>query len=177
MADESIAARPYARAIFELATEGGAYDRWSNTLGFWSAVASDPDMRLRLAEPGVTAADKAALIEQVSEDLDDDGRNLLRLLAENERLGSLPDIAEQFERLRGEAEGVVEAHVVSAYELDENQAERLKEALGSRLSRKVKLTTEVDKDLIGGAIVRAGDLVIDGSIRGRLAGLERSVTR
>ena len=175
MADESTAARPYARAIFEIASEDGGYERWSNTLGFWSAVSRDPDMRARLAEPSATAGDKAALIEQVSEDIDDDGRNLLRLLAENERLGSLPDIAEQFEQLRGEAEGVVEAHVVSAYELDGAQTERLTDALGKRLSRKVKLTTEVDEKLIGGAIVRAGDLVIDGSIRGRLAGLERSV--
>jgi len=181
MANESLAARPYARAVFELATgdggqDGGAYDRWSDTLAFWSAVVSDPAMHDRLAEPGSTAADKAKLIEQVSENIDDDGRNLLGLLAENERLGAIPDIAAEFERLRGEAMGEVEAHVVSAYELSDEQSTRLVEALGKRFSRTVRLTTEVDTDLIGGAIVHAGDLVIDGSIRGRLAGLERSVT-
>ena len=175
MAEESTAARPYARAVFEIASEGGDYDSWSETLGFWAAVVGDPEMRERLGEPSATASDKAALLEQVSEGLDDDRRNLLHLLAENERLGSLPDIAEQYEQLRGDAEGVVEAHVVSAYELDAAQTERLVEALGKRLSCKVKLTQEVDEALIGGAIIRAGDLVIDGSIRGRLAGLERSV--
>ena len=176
MAGESLAARPYARAVFELATEGGDPESWSDTLAFWSAVVSDPSMRERLAEPGATAADRATLIEQVSEDIDEDRRNLLGLLAENERLSSLPDIAAEFERLRGEALGEVEAHVVSAYELSEEQSARITEALGKRLSRKVRLTSEVDSSLIGGAIIRAGDLVIDGSIRGRLAGLERSVT-
>ena len=175
MADETLAARPYARAVFDIATAGGTYERWSNTLGFWSAVVSDPGMRERLAEPGSTAKQKAALIEQVSENVDDDGRNLLALLAENERLPSLPAIAAEFERLQGQSEGVVEAHVVSAYELSDDQRSRLTEALGKRFSRKVRLTTEVDQDLIGGAIVRAGDTVIDGSIRGRLAGLERTV--
>jgi len=161
--------------VFELAGESDAYDRWSNTLGFWSSVVRDPDMSARLIDPGTTSAEKSALIEQMSEDLDEDGRNLLRLLAENERLPAIADIADQFERLRGEAEGVVEAHVVSAYALDDEQAARITEALGKRLSCKVKLTSEVDEALIGGAVVRAGDLVIDGSIRGRLAGLERSV--
>lgn len=176
MADESLAARPYARAVFELASESGGTDAWSETLAFWSAVVSDPSMRERLAEPGATAADRASLIEQVSEGIDGDRRNLLGLLAENERLSSLPEIAAEFERLCGDAKGEIEAHVVSAYELSDEQSASITEALGKRLSRKVRLTSEVDSSLIGGAIIRAGDLVIDGSIQGRLSGLERSVT-
>ena len=176
MANESTAARPYARAIFELASERGDYSTWSDRLAFWAAVVADPDMRDRLVRPGLTAADKAALMVEVSEGLDEDSRNLLRLLAENERLVVLPDIHEQFEAQRREAEGEIEAHVISAYPLDDSQRERIVEALGARLARKVKLTSEVDEALLGGAIVRAGDLVIDGSVRGRLADLERSVT-
>jgi len=175
MATESTTARPYARAIFELAAERGGYDQWSSRLAYWAAVVQDDTMRARLSEPGVTAQDKAELIASVSDGLDDDSRGLLKLLAENDRLASIPDMQTQFEQLRRDAEGEVEAHVVSAYELTDEQANSIVEALGKRLSRKVKITSEVDSDLIGGAIIRAGDLVIDGSIRGRLAGLEQSV--
>ena len=175
MATESTTARPYARAIFELAGERGGYDQWSNRLGFWSSVVQDDAIRERLAEPGVTAQSKADLIAEVSDGLDDDSRSLLKMLAENDRLSALPDMHSQYEQLRREAEGEMEAHVVSAYELTDDQAGRIVEALGKRLSRKIKITSEVDPSLIGGAIIRAGDLVIDGSIRGRLAGLEQSV--
>ena len=176
MANESMAARPYARAVFELAEERGDYDTWSSRLDFWGAVVADEGMRERLDEPGATAEQNAGLIEQVSEGLDQESRSLLLLLAENERLSALPAIREQFEQLRRDAEGEIEAHVVSAYALDDEQSSRIAEALGARLSRKVRLTSEVDSDLIAGAVIRAGDLVIDGSVRGRLADLERSVT-
>ena len=175
MATESTTARPYARAIFELAEQRGGFDQWSDRLGFWSSVVQDDAIRARLAEPGVTAQSKADLIAQVSDGLDDDSRSLLKMLAENDRLAALPDMHAQYEELRREAEGEMEAHVVSAYELTDDQAGRIVEALGKRLSRKIKITSEVDPSLIGGAIIRAGDLVIDGSIQGRLAGLEQSV--
>lgn len=175
MATESTTARPYARAIFELASERGGYDVWSNRLSFWSSILKDESIRTRLAEPGSTPQSKADLIIQVSDGLDDDSRSLLKLLADNDRLTALPDVHLQYEQLRREAEGEVEAHVLTAFELTEDQSMRIVEALGKRLSRKVKLTSEVDRDLIGGAIIRAGDLVIDGSIRGRLAGMEQSI--
>jgi len=175
MASESTTARPYARAIFELASERGGYDQWSSRLGYWAAVVKDEAIRTRLAEPGVTAQAKADLIAQVSDGLDDDSLSLLKLLAENDRLGSLPDIHEQYEQLRREAEGEEEAHVISAYALTDDQTSKIVDALSKRLSCKVKITNEVDSDLIGGAIIHAGDLVIDGSIRGRLAALEQSV--
>lgn len=175
MASESTTARPYARAIFELAAERGGYDQWSSRLTFWAAVVQDDAIRSRLAEPGITAQAKADLIAQVSDGLDADSLSLLKLLAENDRLLAIPDMQLQFEQMRREAEGEVEAHVVCAYELTDDQSARIVDALGKRLSRKVRITSEVDPDLIGGAIIRAGDLVIDGSIRGRLAGLEQSV--
>jgi len=175
MATESTTARPYARAIFELAAERGGYDQWSGRLSYWAAVVQDDAIRTRLAEPGATAQVKADLIAQVSDGLDQDSLGLLKLLAENDRLSALPDIHRQFEQLRRENEGEVEAHVISAFALSDEQSARIVEALGKRLSRTVKITSEVDADLIGGAIIRAGDLVIDGSIRGRLSGLEQSV--
>lgn len=175
MATESTTARPYARAIFELASERGGYDQWSSRLGYWAAVVQDDAIRSKLAEPGMTAQAKADLIAKVSDGLDSDSLSLLKLLAENDRLAALPDMQQQFEQLRSDAEGEVEAHVVSAFALSDDQSARIVEALGKRLSRKVKITSEVDADLIGGAIIRAGDLVIDGSIRGRLSGLEQSV--
>jgi len=175
MATESTTARPYARAIFELASERGGYDIWSNRLSFWSSVLQDEAFRTRLAEPGITPDSKADLVVKVSDGLDDDSRSFLSLLAENDRLTAIPDIHLQYEQLRREAEGEVEAHVLTAFELTDEQSQRIIDALGKRLSRKVKLTSEVDTDLIGGAIIRAGDLVIDGSIRGRLAGLEQSI--
>lgn len=175
MASESTTARPYARAIFELAEQRGGFDQWSSRLAFWASVVQDDAIRSRLSEPGITAQAKADLIVQVSDGLDDDSRSLLKLLADNDRLLALPDMHQQYEQLRREAEGEVEAHIVSAYELTDDQSNRIVEALGKRLARKVKITNEVDPELIGGAIIRAGDLVIDGSIRGRLSGLEQSV--
>ena len=175
MASESTTARPYARAIFELAEERGGFEQWSSRLAFWSSVVQDDAIRSRLAEPGTTAQAKADLIVQVSDGLDDDSRGLLKLLADNDRLFALPDMHQQFEQLRREAEGEIEAHIVSAYELTDDQSQRIVEALGKRLDRKVRITSEVDPELIGGAVIRAGDLVIDGSIRGRLSGLEQSV--
>lgn len=175
MASESTTARPYARAIFELATERGGYDQWSGRLGYWAAVVQDDTIRTRLAEPGTTAQEKADLIAKVSDGLDSDSLNLLKMLAENDRLASLPDMYQQYEQLRREAQGEEEAHVISAYALTDEQTSSIVEALGKRLSCKVRITNEVDPDLIGGAIIRAGDLVIDGSIRGRLAALEQSV--
>lgn len=175
MASESTTARPYARAIFELASERGGYDQWSSRLGYWAAVVKDDAIKTRLAEPGVTAQEKADLIAQVSDGLDNDSLSLLKLLASNDRLASLPDIYEQYEQLRREAQGEEEAHVISAYALTDEQSSRLVDALSRRLSCKVRITNEVNPDLIGGAIIHAGDLVIDGSIRGRLAALDQSI--
>ena len=103
------------------------------------------------------------------------GKNFIRLLAENDRLALLPDVAGIYESLRAEAEGEIEAHVTSAFELKPDQSDRIAEALAKRLNRKVKIVSSVDKELIGGAIIKAGDLVIDGSLKGRLGKLNQSL--
>lgn len=176
MADFTTAARPYAKAVFELAQENGQFDDWSGRLAFWSALVSSPEMSQRLEAPGLTHQDRAGMIETVAGDeMDDNSRNFIRLLSENNRLGLIPDMQGIYEELRAEAEGEIEATVTSAFELTESQSQRIIDALSKRLDRKVRLVTTIDKDLIGGAIIRAGDLVIDGSLKGRVENMERAV--
>jgi len=176
MADFTTAARPYAKAVFEMAQESKQFDSWSGKLAFWSAVVQSSDMADRLAMPGLTHQDRAGLIEKVSGDeMDDQGRNFIRLLSENNRLSLIPDIHGIYETLRSEAEGEIEATVISAFELTDAQSDKIIAALSKRLDRKVRIVNEVDSDLIGGAIIRAGDLVIDGSLKGRVENLERVV--
>ena len=176
MADFTTAARPYGKAVFEIAQETGKFEDWSGRLAFWSALVGHPDMSERLAAPGLTHQDRATMIETVvGDDMDDHSRNLIRLLSENNRLALIPDVQVIYEQLRAEAEGEIEATVTSAFELTEAQCDSIIAALSKRLDRKVRLVNEIDKDLIGGAIIRAGDLVIDGSLKGRVENMERLV--
>jgi F-type H+-transporting ATPase subunit delta len=176
MTDFTTAARPYAKAVFELAEESGQFEDWSSRLVFWAAVISNPEMAQRLDAPGITQADKATMVETVAADgMDDASRNFIRLLAENNRLNLMPDIAGIYEGLRAEAEGEIEATVTSAFELTDEQSARIADSLSKRLSRRVRIVSEVDQDLIGGAIIRAGDLVIDGSLKGRIEKLSQAV--
>ena len=176
MADLSTVARPYARAIFEHAQDENALDDWAGRLAFWAAVASNDEMTARLDDPALTASDQAGMFEAVVADgLDDAGRNFIRLLAQNDRLQAIPDIFLMFEELRGRAQGEIEATVTSAFPLDDAQKTKLSDALSKRLGRTVRLVTEIDRDLIGGAIIRAGDLVIDGSLRGRAEKMQHAL--
>lgn len=176
MADFTTAARPYAKAVFEIARDEDAFDAWSGRLEFWAAVIGNPEMSQRLEAPGLTALEKASLIEKVDADgMDDHSRNFIRLLAENNRLEMMPDIAGIYQDLKAEAEGEIEAMVISAFELSGEQSDRIAAALSKRLDRRVRITSSVDNTLIGGAVIRAGDLVIDGSVKGRIDEMERVV--
>jgi len=176
MADFTTAARPYAKAVFELAQETSKFDHWSGRLGFLAAVIQNPEMAQRLEAPGFTQSDKASMVETVvGDEIDDLTRNFVRLLAENNRLSLMPDIAGIFEELRAEAEGEIEATVTTAFELTDAQSKKIADALSKRLDRKVRITSEIDPELIGGAVIRAGDLVIDGSLRGRMDKLSSTV--
>ncbi len=176
MADFRTAARPYAKAVFEMARDSGQYDAWADRLGFLSSAVQTPELSSMLDSPNISQQQRFEIIEKVAADkLDDGGRNFVRLLSENNRLDLLPDIAGIFETLRADAEGEVEAHVTSAFELEPAQSEKIAAALSKRLDRKVKIVSSVDKDLIGGAIIKAGDLVIDGSIKGRLAKMSQNL--
>jgi len=176
MADFTTAARPYAKAAFEIARDSKQYDQWSERLMFLATSVQDETLAAALDAPGLTHQARADLIEKIAGDqLDDGGRNFVRLLAENNRLSMLPDIADIYEVLKSEAEGEIEAHVTSAFELEDNQRDRIAAALAKRLDRKVKIVSTIDSELIGGAIIRAGDLVIDGSLKGRLNKLSQSL--
>ena len=177
MAEKATIARPYARAAFEHARSKNALGRWSELLAVASQVVSDARVRPLLGNPQVSVDQLVELIAGIAGDrADAEGRNFLRALAANRRLGTLPDIVAQFEVLRAEVENVVDVEVVAAMEVDPAQAERLSRALRTRLGRDVRLHTRIDASLIGGAIVRAGDLVIDGSLKGRLDRLAAGMT-
>jgi F-type H+-transporting ATPase subunit delta len=177
MAERATVARPYARAAFAYAKETGRLAQWSAWLArARETVASDEFQRLQHS-PGVRSRELIELIAGVAgEALDDHGRALLGLLAENGRLDYLPEIAAQFEELVAEDQNIADVEVVSAVPLDARQTERLVAALRGRLRREVRLHCRTDAGLIGGAVVRAGSLLIDGSLKGKLARLEIDLT-
>jgi F-type H+-transporting ATPase subunit delta len=177
MAEKATIARPYAKAAFEHARATGDFARWSKILAAAAAVVQDEQVRKLLGNPRVTSADLVGLIAEVCGDaLDESGRNFLLTLANNRRLALLPEIASMYEALRAEAENVADVQVVSAVALDAERVARLSAALKKRLKREVRLHCSVDESLIGGAIVRSGDFVIDGSLKARLDRLASEMT-
>jgi F-type H+-transporting ATPase subunit delta len=183
MADRSTIARPYAKAAFAQATGSGALDAWSTLLDRGAACVTDPRVAALIGSPKATPAQLAELVTDVagnvvagSTGIDAGGRNFLRLLAENRRLGFLPEIARRFQVLKDESEGLVDVQVTTAAPIAGNELHDISAALAKRFNRKVRVHTQVDPALIGGAVVRAGDTVIDGSIKSRLERLAFELT-
>jgi len=169
-------ARPYAKAAFELARDERALARWDDMLTLASEIVSDKAAADLLESPHVSSADAVGVITDTAGDvLDDRFRGFLQVLASYGRLPLLPELTELFRRLREEAEQRLRVRVVSAVPLDPNQAERMRDALARRFEREIELENEIDKSVIGGAVVYAGDQVIDGSLRGRLEKLSNSL--
>ncbi len=169
MSDTSSVARPYSHAVFELARDAGDFDGWSNQLECIAEVSADTSIHALLSSPQVSREQLAALIIEICADqLDADGANLVRLLSRNGRLDATAAIAEQYAGKRAEAEKVIEAELVTASEVSDEQKQVFSQALEKRLGRSVKLDYSVEQDLIGGAVVRAGDWVVDGSVRAQL---------
>ncbi len=168
MAERATIARPYAKAAFAYAREGHALVAWSEGLGAAAVIMADPRVVNFTKSPGRAASAVTLMIEVAGERLNAGMQNFLRVLAENRRLGLLPEIAAQFAALRAGIENTVEVHVCSAVPLNAVQTDKLQQALAARLKRGVRMQTSVDSTLIGGAVIRAGDLVIDGSLKGRL---------
>jgi F-type H+-transporting ATPase subunit delta len=169
MAETTTIARPYAQAAFRFANAQHALKDWSGMLGLLAAIAADDGMRKLIESPRITEHQLADLFIQVaSEHIDEKCSNFVRVLADNHRLALLPDIAALFEIQRRSAEGRVEAELISAFPASEAQQAMIVASLQKRLGRKIDLTCKVDASLVGGAIIRAGDLVIDGSVRGKL---------
>ncbi len=176
MAELNTVARPYTKAAFEHASETGSLDQWSAMLATASAVARHEIMIQVLGKPALTSEQKAqALISVCDEQMDEGSKNFISLLAENHRLALLPKISAQFEQLKANQQKSVEVNVTTAFDLGEQQQQKLTQALSSKLGREVSLTAVVDKSIIGGVIVRTDDMVIDGSIRARLAKLAEAM--
>ena len=157
-------ARPYARAVFELAKDNDQFQSWSDRLALMAAVVSNDTMRSLLDNPGISRSDAGALvIRACGEDLEEGAANLVNILAENDRLAQLPMIAALYNQFRDDAEGTLEAEVISAQPLSEQQKSAIADALKRRLGRDIQLNCSVNEGLVGGAVIHAGDLVIDGS--------------
>lgn len=172
MAEINTLARPYAKAAFDYADEHGSLDQWSRQLGLLAAVVRAPKVAAVLGSASLPRAQQAqCLIDVCGDEIDAPVQNFARLLAENRRLELLPDIHQRFEQHKSVREQRVDVDVVTAYELDADLADRLATALSRKLQREVAISTRVDRGLLGGVVVRAGDIVIDGSVRGRLGKL------
>lgn len=169
-------ARPYAKAAFEAARGAGRLGDWAAALEAAAAAVSVPAMADWLASPALEPERAVAMVlEAAGADEQADFRRFLEVLSENERLPLLPDVFELFAVLRQAAENRLEVRVVSAVALDEDQAERMSAALARRFERTIALRNEVDAGLLGGAVIYAGDEVIDGSVFGRLRRLQGSL--
>lgn len=175
MAERITTARPYAKAIFALARSGNSLAATSQGLQRAATVVADPQVHGLLGNPHVTSAQLADLVNGIA-GLDDMGRNFVSLLAQNRRLGFLPEIAALFEQMKAEVENAVDVEVLAASTLTPEQEKRYAAALQKKLGRQVRLHTKVDGSLLGGAVLKAGDLVIDGSLKGRLERLAIELT-
>jgi len=185
MADNNTIARPYARAAFDVAQETAALDELSRSLGIAKELLADGQVVKFLANPALDDAKrlefltglfaKAAGKDSVFAGSSEHGVNFLKLLIEYDRVDVLPEISDRFDALKADVENTVDVTVTSATKLNAAQVKEIEKALKLRLGRDVNLSTEIDEYLIGGAVIRAGDVVIDGSVRARLEGLSNAL--
>ncbi|MFP4614596.1 MAG: F0F1 ATP synthase subunit delta [Thiohalorhabdus sp.] len=176
MADANTIARPYAEAIFELAQSKGTFAEWEDTLTLLAAIAEDPSMRRMLGNPKVSQERQEEVFRSVAGDrLDAASNRLLDTLFANDRVAFLPDILEIYRDLRRSAEGEVHAEVTAAAPLDEEAEKAIASQLEKRFGKKVSVESRVDESLMAGLVIRAGDLVIDGSVRGGLEQLRNQL--
>jgi len=169
VAEKATLARPYARAVFEQARDENKAQEWSALLELLAAITADPLLRRVARNPRVSAEQLTELLmELCAERLMPTGRNFVQLLVHAGRLEVVTEIQAQFERRRLHAEGRANVEVIAAFELDDALRNRIREVMTRRLGREVTLSASVDKSLIGGAVIRSGDSVIDASVRGRL---------
>ena len=187
MADNNTVARPYARAIFDVAQENDALTELAESLAAARALLEDGQVAEFLAVPALSNDERLAFLQGLFADTvgkgsvfaggSDHGTNFFKLLLENGRVAALPEIADQFEALKAKVENTVDAVITSAAPLSAEQQQAMADSLREKLGRDVNVTTEIDENLIGGAVIRAGDVVIDGSLRARLDGLANALIK
>lgn len=176
MANLSKIARPYAKAIFELARQKGDLQAWSDSLQLLGAIASDPAVIGLMKDPKYPKEKLDELFLSVQPNaLNEDSKNLIHVLGRFHRLSCLPDIASIYEIYRAQAEQVIKVTFLSAVPLDASYQQVVRARLSKRFKREIELDCHIDPTLIGGAIIRIGDEVIDGSVRGRLLSLKENL--
>ncbi len=169
MAETATIARPYAKAVFEAAREHGDFGAWTDALATAAGLAADPRVATAFTSPKLGVADFVRFFDGLATDgAAERWRSFIRVLAENKRLAALPQIASQFEALRETYENEIAVELTAAAPMSDAQTEQMRRALEQRLKRRVRIGTAVDERILGGAVIRAGDLVIDGSLTGRL---------
>lgn len=170
--ERSTLARPYAEAVAKLAGAGNAWAAWSERLALLALVAADEQIQSLASNPAIPTERLTEVVLAVCEGkLGAEGDNLVGLLAENKRMNLLPEIVQLFEAMKAAQEGVLEAHVTTAFELTDAQMAGLVAKLEAKLGRKISASQSLDADLIGGVVIQVGDEVLDASVRGGLANL------
>ncbi len=178
MIEPTTLARPYACAAFEHAREAGDLAAWQAALSELAAITAEPKVAAAMRDPNQTAAQRAATLSGLAGDAVPPAvANLLAIMADNGRLSLLPEVAMLFDQLKQALESTVAVHVTSAYPLSDAETQQLAETMQEKLARSITLTSETDPSLLGGALIRADDLVIDGSVRGRLNKLAGTLTQ
>ena len=178
MSEYHTIARPYAQAVFELAKDTNDYQSWSDALALLAALAANSQIRELVQNPRIDRTALAQLFEDICGDkLFAQAKSLVRLIIANGRVFSLPNIASQFDTMRADAEGTIEAELITAQPVTDAQRLQITESLSQRLGREVSLQVTEDAALIGGAVLRAGDMVIDASAKGRLQKLAANLAR
>lgn len=169
MSELTTLARPYAKAAFEFAQANKDLDNWSDMLAFCAAVITNETLASFLDNPALTRKEAAeAMLKVVDDKVDAKGKNFIKLLAENKRLELLPAIAELFEENKAQFEKSVDVDITAAADLTDDQISKLTSRLSEKLGRQVNINSQTDASLIGGMLIRAGDTVIDATLRGKL---------
>ncbi|HNP65088.1 MAG TPA: F0F1 ATP synthase subunit delta [Woeseiaceae bacterium] len=185
MADNNTIARPYATAIFELAKDAALLGPWSESLAVAGQLLADRGLVEYLGNPQFNDEQRLVFLTGLFDKAgakmlagnDEKGKNFLKLLIEYGRMRVLPEISNHFDLLKADVENTVDATVTSASKLNDKQVAEIAAALKKRLGREVRIETQIDENLIGGAVIRAGDVVIDGSLRARLEGLATALIK
>jgi F-type H+-transporting ATPase subunit delta len=187
MADNNTIARPYAQAIFEVAQENNVLAELSESFAAAKALLGDEQVAAFLGRPSLNDDQRLEFLQGLFEKAvgkgsvfaggSEHGTNFFKLLLENRRVAVLPEIAAQFEALKAKTENKVDVVVTAASEISSAQQDAIAKALRERLGREVSIETKIDENLIGGAVIKAGDVVIDGSLRSRLEGLANALAK
>lgn len=176
MAERLTLARPYARAAFEAAVSEGKLQAWMEAINQVAALTATPKLQVLLVSPNLSSVQKAALLTDILGELPDSSLSrFVAVLAENKRLLLMPEIRDLFQLMKAQQESVVDVSITTAFPMNDEELQQFGTVLSDRLGRQVKIASSVDRGLLGGALIRAGDTVIDGSVRGRLDKLAKAM--